>query len=54
MIDDRNKRVKKLSEILNINLETVEKKVLKIQELMQKSQLVKIDSNSRVLLNKVY
>lgn len=37
MIYDRNKRVKKLSEILYINLETVEKKVLKIQELMLKS-----------------
>lgn len=54
IIDNRSKGFEKLGKIFNINFETVTQKVLEIQALILKSQLVKVDSKGRVILNEVY
>ena len=53
MIDNRKKGLEKISQVFDISVEMVMKKISELQMIAINSQLVKFDSKGRVLLNEV-
>ena len=53
LIDNREKGLEKIAQIFDINVETVMQKMIELQTIAINSQLVKLDSRGRVLLNEV-
>lgn len=53
MIDNREKGLEKISQVFDISVEMVMKKISELQMIAINSQLVKFDSKGRVLLNEV-
>lgn len=54
MCYDRNKGLEKVSKHLNMTIEKLMQKLIEIQQIILDSELVKIDSKGRVILNEVY
>lgn len=53
LIDNREKGLEKIAQIFDISVETVMQKMIELQTIAINSQLVKLDSRGRVLLNEV-
>ena len=53
LIDNREKGLEKISQVFDISVEMVMKKISELQMIAINSQLVKFDSKGRVLLNEV-
>lgn len=53
LIDNREKWLEKISQVFDISVEMVMKKISELQMIAINSKLVKFDSKGRVLLNEV-
>lgn len=53
LIDNREKGLEKISQVFDISVEMVMKKISELQMIAINSKLVKFDSKGRVLLNEV-
>ena len=53
LIDNREKGLEKISQVFDISVEMVMKKISELRMIAINSQLVKFDSKGRVLLNEV-